>query len=192
MDEGRLVWLGLGSLIVLVGYLSLSQRQRNAIADRLFLRGRRISSAKTPPRSLSPSEKGSAPSAARVNEYASAFPPSQRHVLNDIKKTLSGTQRHQLGSLDFDEKAFENNLIGWEEDYFTCDESKYVASGFSVKEIRALGNFPDYAALTGVPDPQPYVNFDITQAIPRPYRPFRWAYHQTMCKRPDGRLILTR
>jgi hypothetical protein len=40
--------------------------------------------------------------------------------------------------------------------------------------------FPDYAALTGVPAPDPYVGFDIKRAIPRPYRPFRWKYHQTM------------
>ena len=29
--------------------------------------------------------------------------------------------------------------------------------------------------------PQPYHGFDIDKARSRPYRPFRWAYHQTMC-----------
>lgn len=38
---------------------------------------------------------------------------------------------------------------------------------------------PDYAALTGVPLPQP-LEIDISQSKPRPYRPFRWQYHQTM------------
>jgi len=29
--------------------------------------------------------------------------------------------------------------------------------------------------------PEPYGGFDPAKALPRPYRPFRWAYHQTMC-----------
>lgn len=37
---------------------------------------------------------------------------------------------------------------------------------------------PDYAKLTGVPAPKPLYNFDAARA--RPYRPFRWEYHQNM------------
>ncbi|KAK6336150.1 hypothetical protein TWF696_001716 [Orbilia brochopaga] len=51
---------------------------------------------------------------------------------------------------------------------------------YTPAEIAALGRFPDYAALTGVPLPDPYLSFNIATARPRPYRPFRWAYHQTM------------
>ncbi|EWC44516.1 hypothetical protein DRE_06688 [Drechslerella stenobrocha 248] len=51
---------------------------------------------------------------------------------------------------------------------------------FTPAEIAALGRFPNYAALTGVPLPAAYSNFDISRAKPRPYRPFRWPYHQTM------------
>ncbi|KAK2467056.1 hypothetical protein APHAL10511_001314 [Amanita phalloides] len=40
--------------------------------------------------------------------------------------------------------------------------------------------WPDYAQLTGVPLPNPLVDFKIDDARPRPYRPFRWEYHQTM------------
>jgi hypothetical protein len=47
-------------------------------------------------------------------------------------------------------------------------------------EIAAYGPFPDYASLSGVPLPSAYPEFDITRALPRPYRPIRWAYHQTM------------
>lgn len=54
--------------------------------------------------------------------------------------------------------------------------------GFSVDEIKALEDFPDYAELSGVSLPTPYPEFDIEKALPRPYRPFRWAYHQTICK----------
>jgi hypothetical protein len=41
--------------------------------------------------------------------------------------------------------------------------------------------FPDYASLSGIPLPKAYLGFNITRALPRPYRPFRWVYHQTMC-----------
>lgn len=39
----------------------------------------------------------------------------------------------------------------------------------------------DYFKLTGVPPPKPLPDFNIDNALPRPYRPFRWKYHQTMC-----------
>lgn len=45
-----------------------------------------------------------------------------------------------------------------------------------------LSPWPDYAALTGVPWPKPYDGFILHKALPRPYRPFRWPYHQTMCR----------
>ncbi|KAF9072984.1 hypothetical protein BDP27DRAFT_1360728 [Rhodocollybia butyracea] len=38
----------------------------------------------------------------------------------------------------------------------------------------------DYFKLSGVPPPTPLPNFDVDKAKPRPYRPFRWSYHQTM------------
>ncbi|EPS44574.1 hypothetical protein H072_1437 [Dactylellina haptotyla CBS 200.50] len=64
---------------------------------------------------------------------------------------------------------------------------------YTPAEIASLGRFPDYAALTGVPLPKPYHEFNIATAKPRPYRPFRWAYHQTMALRklePDWWLEL--
>ncbi|KAE9407115.1 hypothetical protein BT96DRAFT_963334 [Gymnopus androsaceus JB14] len=38
----------------------------------------------------------------------------------------------------------------------------------------------DYFKLSGVPPPTPLPDFDVDKAKARPYRPFRWAYHQTM------------
>jgi hypothetical protein len=58
----------------------------------------------------------------------------------------------------------------------------YTPTEFSKAEIETLRDFPDYATLSGVPLPQAYEEFKIEEAQPRPYRPFRWAYHQTMCK----------
>jgi hypothetical protein len=39
---------------------------------------------------------------------------------------------------------------------------------------------PDYFALTGVRAPLPLLDFNIDETKARPYRPFRWPYHQTM------------
>ncbi|KAL4906014.1 hypothetical protein BDW74DRAFT_177701 [Aspergillus multicolor] len=55
-----------------------------------------------------------------------------------------------------------------------------TATGFSIADIEALGRFPDYSVLSGVPHPKPCPEFDIKTACFRPYRPFRWKYHQTM------------
>jgi hypothetical protein len=94
---------------------------------------------------------------------------------------LSNGQQAKFGkTLDFDEKTFAKSMMAFEDDYRKCDESKYTPTGFSVEEVKALGDFPDYATLAGVDLPEPYTDFDITKACARPYRPFRWAYHQTM------------
>lgn len=46
--------------------------------------------------------------------------------------------------------------------------------------IGYLFGAPNYFKLSGVPPPKPLPHFDIDKAKPRPYRPFRWEYHQTM------------
>ncbi|KAJ3741902.1 hypothetical protein DFH05DRAFT_262291 [Lentinula detonsa] len=38
----------------------------------------------------------------------------------------------------------------------------------------------DYFRISGVPPPNPLPDFDVDKAKARPYRPFRWTYHQTM------------
>ncbi|KAH9885513.1 hypothetical protein F4778DRAFT_760579 [Xylariomycetidae sp. FL2044] len=93
---------------------------------------------------------------------------------------MTASQRQALGDLSFDQNACERSLLRLDEDYRTADDSKYCYSGFSVREIKALGDFPDYSTISEVPMPQSYPEFDIDKAQPRPYRPFRWAYHQTM------------
>ncbi|KIK63722.1 hypothetical protein GYMLUDRAFT_40781 [Collybiopsis luxurians FD-317 M1] len=40
--------------------------------------------------------------------------------------------------------------------------------------------FVDYFKLSGVPPPVPLPEFNVDKAKARPYRPFRWSYHQTM------------
>jgi hypothetical protein len=117
-------------------------------------------------------------------EYKHTFPPSRRPALANLTDS-----RFSVGS------ASEKGLAeqGHGSDKYKClpDKQNVLApqykhhstpTGFTVEEIEALGSFPDHATLSGVPSPAAYTNFDIHTALPRPYRPFRWEYHQTMCK----------
>lgn len=86
-------------------------------------------------------------------------------------------------SKDVSEKDIRQNILPMTENYETATGDLYTSMGFSIDEIREMGDFPDYAMLSGVPLPNAHGDsFDIDKALPRPYRPFRWAYHQTMCK----------
>jgi hypothetical protein len=182
MNERQFLVAGIALCFSAITYLALSQKQRETIIKRLRLRGRRISSAITPPRSLSPEKKQPSNSAPKSSEYVETFPPDRREALIEVARSLPPKRRQALGDLEFNEKSLTTNLMAFEDDYRKCDESKYTSMGVSVKEIKALGDFPDYATLAGVPLPDAYPEFDIDKAKPRPYRPFRWAYHQTMCK----------
>ena len=106
-------------------------------------------------------------------DYTTVYPPSQRQSLP------AG-----FSSEDVDLSVTLRPLLRLDEDYRHANPTTYNFTGFSVDEIRRLGDFPDYATLSGVPLPEPLSNFDVDAAMPRPYRPFRWAYHQTMCKSP--------
>jgi len=159
----------LGAAFVASSALILLQRSRRSILlERLRVNSRRVSGAKTPPRSLSPGKK-SLPT-AQV-DYSDTFPPSRRFAMTKILKGEGSEQP---------EPQWTNNILPMEASYLGADESHFLPCGLSVKEIKALGDFPDYATLSGVPLPSPYPEFDIKKARPRPYRPLRWAYHQTM------------
>ena len=95
---------------------------------------------------------------SEVSPYINTFPPSRRSFA-DIELATSSDKRPQLNS----------------------PNARFTATGFTRKEIEAIGRFPDYSGLSGVPHPKPALNFDISKAVFRPFRPFRWAYHQTMC-----------
>ncbi len=110
-----------------------------------------------------------------IADHKDHFPPSTRVMLPRAVKSLP--EAHRKVSMD----ELKKNLIAFEADYRQCGPSTYTPTGMSIEEIAALGDFPDYATLSGVPLPDPYQDFEITKAKARPYRPFRWAYHQTMC-----------
>lgn len=99
--------------------------------------------------------------------YTNVFPPSQR---------AAAFPNAAVVDLTSDNKR----ILEMSKDYRLANPSSYIFSGFSVKEVFSLGDFPDYAKLSGVPLPSPLPNFNIDKAVPRPYRPLRWVYHQTM------------
>lgn len=168
-----------GLILIAAGvYAIITRAFRISIFTGVALRGRKHSTARTPPRSFSPDKKSGTSSASPSN-YNSALPPQRRHALADLNCEAAPW-------CDVSEEEVRQNLLSISANYKTSPSDKYSPMGFSVGEIKGLGDFPDYATLSGVPLPNPYPEFDISKALPRPYRPFRWAYHQTMCMSRDA------
>lgn len=117
-------------------------------------------------------------------EYKHTFPPSRRSALADLTDSrISAGGTLVKGHV---ERAHGNDKYKCLPDKQNVLAPQYktysTPTGFTVEDIETLGNFPDYATLSGVPLPAAYANFDVKTALPRPYRPVRWEYHQTMCK----------
>jgi hypothetical protein len=177
MESGFLLLLGLAFFLISCFYLLISKRRRDVVLDRLRLNRRRSSGSRTPPRSLSPqndkSESGDP-------DYRDVFPPSRRFTLATVAPEVVAKYGEIVGDLQTaGEKQAER--LPLDVPFDSANPKALTPTEFTVEEIKALGDFPDYAALSGVPLPQAYKEFDINKAKPRPYRPFRWAYHQTMC-----------
>lgn len=184
LPDQWLLGLGLVFLLSAITALTSNKRQRDVVLESLHFHRRRASGASTPPRSFSPDKKTlDSPTVATNPDYADSFPPSRRYVLPDLAKRASASnQKILIGtepSLDFLRKDPLPTTRSYD---LENNAPKYTPTGFSTEEIKAMGDFPAYDILSGVPLPEPYANFDAAKAVPRPYRPFRWAYHQTMCK----------
>jgi hypothetical protein len=82
--------------------------------------------------------------------------------------------------IDDRERTRARKPIPIDKSFREIDHGCVSPTGFTVSEILQIGDFPDYAALSGFPLPEPAMNFDIETAKSRPFRPFRWPYHQTM------------
>lgn len=164
--------------------LTISRKQREIVLNRLHIRRSRASGTFTPPRSLSPSKQGLPPNEPpKGPTYGDVFPPDRRSALAELKtSTKSSGNFAELARQSADYSKPLPNC----ENVFRDDLAQHITpTGFTVAEVQQLGDFPDYATLSGVPLPQPYREFDINKAMPRPFRPFRWSYHQTMCKSSD-------
>jgi hypothetical protein len=152
-------------------YLTFSPKHRSTIFENLHLGRNKTNGSYTPPRSVSLYEKVD-------RQYADVFPPHRRHALADLPPDAMkgpGPTAAELSRVPPD----YTKLIPYKD---FCDSDDTTPTGFKVAEIERLGDFPDYAALSGVPLPKAYDKFNIDTALPRPYRPYRWGYHQTMCK----------
>ncbi|KAE9983343.1 hypothetical protein BLS_004553 [Venturia inaequalis] len=176
MDSRLLLLFGISFLASTTLYLLSSKRKRNLILERLHLRHRRTSGASTPPRSFAPEKDSSNIAGA---EYLEVFPPSRRFTLETVAPELF-RKNPKPSTLDAASEEKGRKSVPIDVAFEHADPKAYTPCEFSAEEIKALGDFPDYATLSGVPLPKPYPEFDIKKALPRPYRPFRWAYHQTM------------
>lgn len=139
-------------------------------------RARKISTAKTPPRSLSPEKNEPKAPAASATDYKDILPPPRRDTMLSMRTSIPKTASEQIS-----EEHILKNILPMTQNYETAESGLYTSMGFSVNEVKEMGDFPDYSALSGVPLPNAYEQFKIDKALPRPYRPFRWNYHQTMC-----------
>ena len=176
------ILLGLGLLFAVASgtLLTLNKKQRDVVLNRLQIRRRRVTGAFTPPRSLSPSKQHLSPKELATGpDYSNAFPPSRRSALEDLVLHGPGKSAKESSLQEPNYGKCVPNMEVCNSDHLS---DHCTATGFTVDEIKRLGDFPDYEKLSGIPLPAAYTDFDIAKAMPRPYRPFRWAYHQTMCE----------
>ena len=181
------IFLALCAALICIYFAVVLQHRRAVSVKQLsswkpvLPRARRLWTSKASPRSLSPQRKVPDNVPPSV-EYRNVFPPSQRDTLQLVAGNYPESARTKLLKSRLSELELRKNLIPLTADFRECGPSFCTPTGFLIEEIEALGDFPNYAELSGVPLPEPYSNFKIETAIARPYRPFRWAYHQTMCK----------
>lgn len=190
IPEQLVLGLGLAFILASLAILALNKRQRDTVLRRIHFQRRRTSGAKTPPCSFPP-ENGNLDRASEKNpalthpypDYINSFPPSRRSVLLQVAECVSAASREILTGPEPSVDFLRDDSLPTTRSYDLENSSpKYTPTGFSTAEIKALGDFPPYDILSGVPLPEAYEGFDSAKAIPRPYRPFRWAYHQTMCE----------
>ncbi|KAI0123968.1 hypothetical protein BJ170DRAFT_586016 [Xylariales sp. AK1849] len=107
---------------------------------------------------------------------ASVFPPSRRAALAKLLPSSKlATKETAIPSLEL-----RRNQLPSTHAQDLNKKDQFTPTGLLTQEIKALGRFPDYSVLSGIPHPRPSPSFDIAKAAFRPFRPFRWTFHQTM------------
>lgn len=187
--------IGIAFFCLSIAFVAKNSPNRDAVLELLHLRQRRTSGATTRPRHLSPSKKSSSekaglvekpiyPSISATPDHVSTFPPSRRWVLPLLAELAVSPEKQQaLSGPEPQQNIIQAEQLPGTESFRSVTKTeapKYLPSGFSTAEIQALGDFPAYDILSGVRLPKAYEEFDPSKALPRPYRPFRWVYHQTM------------
>lgn len=111
-----------------------------------------------------------------TSPYHLQFPPSRQHVLARLPQFKSLAAQAEIPPEILSSQALPTTKNGG-----LGQDNLYTPTGFSTQQIRALGRFPDYPLLSGVRHPEPCgPEWDISKATFRPFRPFRWKYHQHM------------
>ena len=177
-----LLALAIAVTVSSVALLAFKPKRRHVILDRIGRYTRGVQSSSTAPRSSSPEKRGVAPPNSQTQQSREdMFPPHRRETLAQLAPgSLNGPGK---SAKELSEEPPDYTRLT--PDNAVCNTDEFLhhttATGFTVEEIRRLGDFPDYPTLSGVPLPNEYKEFDIRTAMPRPYRPYRWPYHQTMC-----------
>ena len=165
--------LGILAVVVLVWYGRERHKGGNHTSISVSNRRRKGTDAYTPPRSLSAEKRNDGIPHFALDGYKDTLPPSSREKLVTLlPETLAPLSEIEI----------RKNLAPFTVDFRMCGPSTCTPTGVSLGEVAQLGDFPNYAELSDVPQPSAYEHFKIESALPRPYRPFRWPYYQTMCR----------
>jgi hypothetical protein len=188
--DSLVVVLGSVLLFAFVAIWIISKRQKDTVLYRLYFQHRRASGSKTPPRSLSPVREKPIRHTEKDTllynpdqDFINSFPPSRRSSLGKVAKHAAASGKQVFIGPEPTASILRDEAFPTTQSHDLENQKlKYTPTGFSTAEIKAIGDFPPYDILSGVPLPDAYEEFDHNKALPRPYRPFRWAYHQTMCR----------
>lgn len=172
MDSSLAFILPLGSFsLIYLAFFLRNPSHRMRLLSRFGLQQRNDQSSRDSKatKSHNASDKKEQPTTTSPSTYKDVLPPSR-----NFKTTTTPIDPIFIP-------------LGAQWDKLTGKES--TPTGFTVDEAKELvGSMPDYAKLSGVPLPEPvWDGFTIEKAQPRPYRPLRWSYHQTMCESPGFR-----
>jgi hypothetical protein len=111
------------------------------------------------------------------------FPPSRQHVLANLPQFKHLTIYPEV-PVDI---LYDQALATDTRRSSTSQKNLhlYTPTGFTEQQINALGRFPDYALLSGVPHPEPcHQTWELSKATFRPFRPFRWDAYPSDGKSP--------
>lgn len=172
MFEGNLLCLALGVITVLASIIYLNFPSYHPTTTL-----KPVIETDTPLRSMSPTADGK-----KSEETTVATSAYQSPIPTDMPTPPPSPRGRRKPSMT----ALKTNIPPSRRGSLASPATSAVGTGeqpvinLSRKEIEAYGDFPDYAMLSGVRLPDPYPEFNIETALARPYRPFRWSYHQTM------------
>ncbi|KAK3313640.1 hypothetical protein B0H66DRAFT_566664 [Apodospora peruviana] len=155
--------LGFGTNSAIIASLGLTVLLVSFVAHRLILNNS--------------SKHKNAPIDTKSFPHILQFPPSRRHAL----ASLPGFEKSAHELKEVSAEMLKSRALTTTKKPDLSEDNLYTPTGFSTQDIRKLGRFPDYAVLSGVRDPNPTgPEWDINKAVFRPFRPFRWGYHQHM------------